>query len=293
MRRYLAVLLATILFTSGCMTVDSSQYAQSKQAGFRELARYTVDDTSYRSTLARNGRVRFLVLHYTAADFAESVRLLTGQDVSAHYLVPSSSDVTYQARGHRKVKIFQLMDEADRAWHAGQSFWQGRSNLNDSSIGIEMVNLATKQDGVFNFPEFDPEQIEAFSELALDMLRRFPDIDPTRVVAHSDVAYTRKSDPGPAFPWKHLSALGVGAWYDEATKEEFERQFNNSGLPPLVQLLKAFATYGYAMPRIDDAGAICSLVRAFQMHFRPANHNGVVDEETAAILYALNHKYPH
>ncbi|MCF3996649.1 N-acetylmuramoyl-L-alanine amidase AmpDh3, partial [Pseudomonas aeruginosa] len=64
------------------------------------------------------------------------------------------------------------------------------------------------------------------------------------------------------------------------------------GLPPRADLLEAFRLYGYALPATVDDAYFASLLRAFQMHFRPENYGGALDVETAAILYALNEKYP-
>ncbi|XAO71961.1 MAG: N-acetylmuramoyl-L-alanine amidase [Acetobacteraceae bacterium] len=106
----------------------------------------------YRYVSGFNNRQRFLVLHYTAGNFASSIAALTGPLVSVHYIVPDETDPSYRAAGYTDTKIFNLVDEKDRAWHAGISYWRGRNNLNDSSIGIEIVNLASDDHGVFTFP---------------------------------------------------------------------------------------------------------------------------------------------
>lgn len=103
---------------------------------------YTVDYNSYRAIKGFNHRVRFLVMHYTALDFKASITALTGPSVSAHYLIPDPSEKTYIDAGFKDMRIFNLVDENERAWHAGVSSWAGRSNLNDTAIGIETVNLA-------------------------------------------------------------------------------------------------------------------------------------------------------
>lgn len=121
--------------------------------------------------------------------------------------------------------FFNLVDENERAWHAGVSYWDGRNNLNDTAIGIETVNLATDNDGVFTFPPYNVTQIAAIKALASNILYRFPDITPVNVVGHSDIAPGRKSDPGAAFPWKALYDAGIGAWYDDETKQRYLDQF--------------------------------------------------------------------
>ncbi len=115
---------------------------------------------------------------------------------------------------------------------------------------------------------------------------------PKNVVGHSDIAVGRKSDPGPKLPWKELYEAGIGAWYDDATRDRYLEGFERDGLPPRADLLEAFRLYGYALPATVDDAYFTSLLRAFQMHFRPENYDGALDVETAAILYALNEKYP-
>ena len=87
------------------------------------------DATTYRSIKGFNSRVRFLILHYTAGNFSSSVNALIGPDVSAHYLVPDITDQSYLKEGHTHQVIFNLVDETQRAWHAGASQWGNRSNL--------------------------------------------------------------------------------------------------------------------------------------------------------------------
>ncbi len=251
----------------------------------------TINYNAYRSTRSFNDRIRFLVLHYTAGDFASSVGSLTGPNVSSHYLVPDVTDPSYIRAGFNQQEIFNLVDEQKRAWHAGVSAWGGRTQLNDTSIGIEIVNLASASAGQFHFPPYEPRQIEALKQLALNILARYPDIDPTRVVGHSDIAWSRKSDPGAAFPWRDLYLAGIGAWFDEATRDQYLQQYLREGLPPQTTTLANFKKYGYEVKGADTEAGFRQLVRAFQLHFRPTDHAGVLDAETAAILAALVEKY--
>ncbi|OAD97976.1 N-acetylmuramoyl-L-alanine amidase [Pantoea sp. OXWO6B1] len=251
---------------------------------------YQVDYNSYRSVKGFNRRVRFLIMHYTALDFENSIIALTGSSVSAHYLVPDPSDKSYAGAGFKDMRIFNLVDENERAWHAGVSSWVGRSNLNDTSIGIETVNLATDNNGVFTFPPYNPVQIDAIKELALNILQRYPDITPMNVVGHSDIAPGRKSDPGATFPWKELYAAGIGAWFDEETKHKYAEQFSYS-LPSKDNITEMLKRYGYDTSGSRSDTGYAQLIRALQLHFRPCNYSGKLDAETAAILYALVEKY--
>jgi N-acetylmuramoyl-L-alanine amidase len=252
---------------------------------------YPVDYNSYRSVKGFNRRVRFLVMHYTAVDFAASVRALAGYGaVSAHYLVPDPNDKTYFAAGFNDMRIFNLVNENERAWHAGVSSWAGRSNLNDTAIGIEVVNLASDNGGAFVFPPYNPAQIDAIKELAINIIQRYPDISPVNVVGHSDIAPGRKSDPGAAFPWKVLYEAGVGAWFNEETKNKYVEQFSYS-LPSKDNIIEMLKRYGYDTSGSRSDTGYAQLIRALQLHFRPCNYSGKLDAETAAILYALVEKY--
>ncbi|MFC6440894.1 penicillin binding protein PBP4B [Bowmanella sp. JS7-9] len=107
-------------------------------------------------------RVKFLVLHYTAIDYADSRRaLVDAGGLSAHYLVPESGDSSY---AEQELKIYKLVDETQRAWHAGNSFWQGREDINDQSIGIEIVNVPTCVSDARPQPEIESSHTTALVE---------------------------------------------------------------------------------------------------------------------------------
>lgn len=87
-----------------------------------------------------NSRVSIIVIHHTSANFQESVALLTkpsSNPVSSHYLIPEPNDASYT---ENKLRLYKLVPETERAWHAGRSYWAGKKGLNDHSIGIEIVN---------------------------------------------------------------------------------------------------------------------------------------------------------
>ncbi|MCW6592864.1 N-acetylmuramoyl-L-alanine amidase [Yersinia ruckeri] len=251
-----------------------------------------IDYNSYRSVKGFNKRVRFLILHYTVVDFVGAITVLTGSTVSSHYLIPDPTDPGYIAAGFDGLRIFNLVDENDRAWHAGISHWHDRTNLNDSSIGIELVNQAIDNKGSFTFPPYSDEQIEALKDLAFNILQRYPDITPTHVLAHSDISLGRKSDPGAAFPWYELYMCGIGAWYDDETKDKYELKFSKC-IPPKSEVLHLFKTYGYDVSHAESDLGLEILVRGFQLHFRPECYDGIIDSETMAILAALVEKYFH
>ena len=152
---------------------------------------YTIS-RAYFPAVAQNFRQKYVILHYTAIDHDKSVKVLTTQSVSAHYLVNDMDN----------AEIYQLVDENKRAYHAGISAWRNDSSLNDTSIGIEIVNNGfTEQGGKRTFVPFPDYQVKKVAELVKDLVTRYQ-ISPTNVLAHSDIAPTRKQDPGPLFPWR-------------------------------------------------------------------------------------------
>lgn len=236
---------------------------------------------------SQNERVRFLILHYTAANDTDSMRLLTRGNVSAHYLVPSSNNPLLS-----KNTVYQLVAEDKRAWHAGVSAWNGRTNLNDSSIGVENVNLGYEQNLMEReWYAWDARQIKLLARLASDIIKRY-DITPDNVLGHSDVAPTRKVDPGPLFPWKQLADEGIGAWPDSSTVQQFlaGRAPSDTGSPGKIQAY--LARYGYSIPQTGVMDATTrQVIAVFQMHFRPSDYSGIADAETEAIAAALVEKY--
>jgi N-acetylmuramoyl-L-alanine amidase len=251
----------------------------------------------------QESRINHLVLHFTSEHFARSLELLTGRGesrVSVHYLVPAPGDDTYP---ERDLRVYRLVPESRRAWHAGRSYWSGTTSLNDSSIGIEIVNESacvfddpdadapTPDDQACTLFAYPDAQIELVIRLAADILARNEDIAPEDVVGHGDIAPTRRVDPGPLFPWKRLYDNGIGAWYDDDTVERYRRQL--AAYPADILLIQqALDAYGYPIGETGEADLQTRfVVRAFQMHFRPSDYSGYVDTETAAILFALLEKY--
>jgi N-acetylmuramoyl-L-alanine amidase len=228
---------------------------------------------------SQDSRVQFLVLHYTDENLAGSLRILTEGPVSSHYLV---SDET-------PPRIYRLVDEDRRAWHAGDSHWRGTSMLNAASIGIEIVNpgASVGADGQRRYAPYPPEQIDLVVALVKDIVGRHG-IDSRRIVGHSDIAPQRKTDPGPLFPWKRLADEGLVPWPD-ATRVATLRATYEVELPTVAWYQQQLQTQGFRVPdhgTLDDATR--RVVAAFQMRYRPALHDGQPDAETAALLRVLN-----
>ena len=201
-----------------------------------------------------------LILHYTGMASAAAAldRLCdAAARVSAHYLIDEDG------------AIFRLVDEAMRAWHAGAASWHGATDINDRSIGIELVNPGHE----FGYRPFPEDQMEALIGLARDILARHP-IPPEGGLGHSDVAPMRKQDPGELFPWRRLAAAGIGVWPEAVAPDD-------TTTSRAVELLSrlGYATGGEAETR--------AAITAFQRRYRPARLDGVLDGETAALIRAL------
>lgn len=253
-----------------------------------------VVDASFTSP-NQDSRVRTLVLHYTQTPLPDALRILTdpARAVSAHYLVPDPS-----AGGPRAGTVLRLVDERERAWHAGVSYWRGERQLNAGSIGIEIVNLGYPMgDDALPLMQrgwyaFDDAQIDLVARLARDIVARHA-IAPERVVGHGDVAPGRKVDPGPRFPWETLYRRhGLGAWPEAEAVAAHGASIGRSGGIDAARVQADLLRYGYDAPQtgVFDART-AEVVAAFQMHFRPARYDGQVDVETLAILAALLDKY--
>jgi len=234
-------------------------------------------DTSHVS-LGQDSRVQFIVLHYTSADLQRSLAILESDDVSSHYLI-----------GETPATIYRLVDESRRAWHAGESQWNGRTWLNASSIGIELVNRGYVEDaqGRRLWYPYSDEQIDALIVLLKDIMQRHG-LKPGAIVGHSDIAPQRKVDPGPLFPWKRLADAGLVPWPNAAAVERQRGLFAVS-LPEVGWFQAQLARQGYEVPRHGQLDLETrNVLAAFQMKYRPARFDGQPDAETAALLAVLN-----
>ena len=233
-------------------------------------------DTQHNS-ISQGSRARYLIIHYTALDMPTSLRVLTEQAVSSHYLVDEDP----------VPRIYLLVDESRRANHAGISSWKTDTNLNSSSIGIEIVNLGMRKgpDGPVWFP-FPQSQIDKVIALVREIMRRHG-IPPERVLGHSDIAPQRKQDPGPYFPWKQLADSGLVQWPD-AAQVSLRLPVFEASLPPVAWYQSKLSTHGFAVPQTgvwDEATR--TVIAAFQMKYRPSNYAGGMDAETASMLDVL------
>ncbi len=199
--------------------------------------------------------IDILILHYTGMQSSEAAieRLRDPEaHVSSHYVVDEDGTV------------WQLVDEARRAFHAGISHWRGFETLNGRSVGVEIVNPGHE----WGYRAFPAAQMDAVRALCRGILQRHP-IPPRNVVGHSDVAPDRKQDPGELFDWPGLARDGIGLWPEP-------------GEPvPEADVPAALAAIGYPIPDLQTT------LLAFQRHFRPAQVDGIADQNTRAVIGGL------
>ena len=197
-----------------------------------------------------------VVIHYTAMQSAEAAcnTLCDPKtQVSAHYLIDEAG------------YVIALVDEKDRAWHAGVGRWGQVTDVNSHSIGIELANAG-------NCP-FSNAQIAALEDLLGAILDRWH-IPPERVIGHSDMAPGRKIDPGVRFDWRRLAMAGLAVWPDtleDASGGDF------------IQDLKAF---GYTATEDVDL-----LLATLRRRFRPWAC-GLKDPIDAALISNLARRFP-
>lgn len=187
-------------------------------------------------------RPSMVVIHYTSNDAAsQSLNTLTSPErrVSAHYLIA------------RDGKLYQLVPEHKRAWHAGQSYWAGFTDVNSASIGVELDNNGQEP--------YDDAQVQTLESLLQDLRVRYR-IRSANFVGHSDVAPGRKIDPGAYFPWQRLAVSGIGLWCTDPAAE--------SDVVPL-SLPAMLAMLGYD-PRLPDASR-----EAFERHYLSDAHGAI------------------
>ncbi len=219
--------------------------------------------------------IDMLVLHYTDMLTTQAaIDHLCNADskVSSHYVVGEDGE------------IYRLVEESQRAWHAGESYWRGHSNINGRSIGIEIANTG-HSNGYQAFPEV---QMQSVIDLCHDIIKRH-DIPDRNVVGHSDVAFLRKMDPGELFDWPRLARAAIGVFPFGAKPmlgSELKRGDNGK---KVIRLQTSLSNWGYGLKLDGDFGVKTEqCVIAFQRHYRPSNLDGIWDDECAGLLAALH-----
>ncbi|GAB3203389.1 N-acetylmuramoyl-L-alanine amidase [Pontibacter aydingkolensis] len=233
----------------------------------------------------------YVIIHHTAQNStAQTLKTFTtpATQVSAHYVIG------------RDGKVYQMLNDYLRAWHGGASRWGNNTDINSSSIGIELDNNGAEP--------FAEPQINSLIGV-LEMLKKKHAIPAANFIGHSDIAPTRKVDPNPTFPWKQLATSGFGLWYDENALDSvvvaktvidsvaiadstllqpevlvFEQEPVHK-VPDTFNPVDALRIIGYDVRNPEAA------IKAFKLHFIQTEINAVLTEKDKLILYNLYKKY--
>jgi len=203
-------------------------------------------------------RPNYVIIHHTAQNsIAQTIRTfqVPHSKVSAHYVIG------------RDGRVVQMLNDYDRAWQAGKSKWGSVTDINSSSIGIELDNNGRET--------FSDAQINALLVL-LDTLKTKYYIPQLNFIGHADIAPSRKDDPNITFPWKKLAERGFGIWYNEDNLVTPPSNFNP---------IDALKIMGYDMRTPDSA------IQAFKRKYIVKEVNSVLTEYDKKVLYDLYRKY--
>ena len=213
--------------------------------------------------------IKFVIIHYTGMQSEiESINRLKNPKykVSCHYLIS------------RKGEVVQMVKEKNIAWHAGKSKWKQFKNLNNYSIGIELVNKGHQ----FGYQNFSNQQISSLIKLCTKLKKKYL-IKKENFLGHSDIAPLRKADPGEKFPWKKLSKSKIGKWY---AKFNNKVEVNTKKMEALF--FKNLQKFGFRYfttnkKNFNDV----MIVKAFQRHYLPNYITGKIDQKTFKISHFL------
>ncbi len=201
-------------------------------------------------------RPDLVVLHYTAMASVEAALARLRDpvaEVSAHYLIGETG------------RIWRLVPEEARAWHAGAGRWGVVGDVNSRSIGIELANAGP----LAGFPPFPEPQMAALEMLLGGIMARWG-IWPAGVIAHSDMAPGRKADPGPKFDWRRLARQGLAVWPGAAGSKDAEADWD--------AFRRAAARIGYAPP---EEGGWNAVLAAFRLRFVPGGQGALTGHDVA------------
>ena len=186
--------------------------------------------------------------------------------VSCHYLI------------NRKGKITQMVRDENVAWHAGKSKWGKYTNLNNHSIGIELVNKGHR----LRYQNFTKDQIKSLIQLCKFLKKKYK-IKKENFLGHSDIAPLRKIDPGEKFPWKKLSKYNLGKWYSGNKKFLLPNGRKNENA--FFKNLKKIGYRYFDVYRRNQRDK--KVIKSFQSHYLPENVTGKIDKKTFKICYFL------
>ena len=219
--------------------------------------------------------INLIILHYTA---------MTNDKNAIEYLSDKKNKVSSHFLINKKGDVFNLVNLNRRAWHAGVSFWRGETDINSSSIGIELDNSGCQ----INFERYPNIQILSLIKLLI-YLKKVYKIDNHNILGHSDIAPFRKEDPGDKFPWQFISKKNIVNYplkiKKNPNRESIKSLFNNNFDFIKINTLHMLSIIGYnVLPAKRDNKNFRKIIRAYQMHYRPKLTNGLIDIDTYELI---------
>ena len=228
---------------------------------------------NFSSKKRSNNSIKTIIIHYTGMQSErESLSRLTDlkSKVSSHFLI------------NRNGKVYRLVNDNKIAWHAGKSSWGKYKNLNNNSIGIELVNKGHK----FGYTNFKKKQISSLIKICKSLIKKYK-IKKKNVIGHSDIAPLRKIDPGEKFPWKLMADKKIGIWHD--CKSNFLKKYRNIKnleKKDKIKFVKSLNKIGYCFFS-KKKSFLAKIIKAFQRHYRHELINGHIDKECLIIAQNL------
>lgn len=219
-------------------------------------------------------RINMLIIHGTQVSMKDTHKIFSGHaehQGSSHYVVDTLGN------------IIQYADEDKRAWHAGKAYWAGMTDINSTSIGIELVCLSPDEWFSSESAGYTKPQMDAFIALVKDIQSRYPQLYPHHILGHQDVTPYRRGDPGVKFDWAALAEQGIGVWHGLAASEDkiiIDHQLAE-------EFKKKLAYYGYDTRQSPEDSDFSKVITAFQRHFLPWNVCGQVTEQSIKALDIL------
>lgn len=257
--------MAMLHCASGPYIASNKSYKKQTKALAKTITQYPLLDSS--ATIAKDftGTVNFnlrkpnfVVIHHTAQNSCDETLktfTLSSRQVSAHYVIC------------RNGTTYHMLNDYLRAWHGGVSKWGNTTDINSSSIGIEIDNNGIEP--------FTSAQINSVLEL-LGRLKKAYSIPTANFIGHADIAPGRKVDPSNYFPWQQLAQQGYGFWYDTTAMQETPADFNT---------LQALRIIGYDIKKPGDA------IYSYHLHFVPQDTARIFSEGDKKILFSLMQRY--
>ena len=215
--------------------------------------------------------IKFVIIHYTGMQSEiESIDRLKDKKckVSCHYLI------------NRKGHVIQMVKDKNVAWHAGRSKWKKYVNLNNVSLGIELVNRGHQ----YGYQNFSTKQINSLIKLCKNLKKKYS-IRKENFLGHSDIAPLRKIDPGEKFPWEKLSSHKIGKWFEN----DFTTTKNFAVIKKKRSIFfKNLHKIGYRyFSKNRSSKNDKKIIKSFQRRYLPKKVNGELDAKSIEISHFL------